>query len=52
MRFEVMTARVSEDERSSQASYLLETSGARGSAGSKKDGQVMGSNLPTHMGAD
>ena len=30
----------------------LETSGARGSGGSKKDGQVMGSNLPTHMGAD
>ena len=30
----------------------LKTSGARGSAGSKKDGQVMGSNLPTHMGAD
>ena len=32
--------------------YTLDTSGARGSAGSKKDGQVMGSNLPTHMGAD
>ena len=30
----------------------LVTSGARGSAGSKKDGQVMSSNLPTHMGAD
>ena len=32
--------------------FFLLTSGARGSGGSKKDGQVMGSNLPTHMGAD